>query len=332
MEPSTRPEFATSEPLLAQANLARIRSQWPEAVEACVRVLRSHPGNADAHSLLGDIYRDQGALDDAIQWYRMAADLRPAGPDAAKLQKLEVERERRAAQSAVLDPAAAAGAYESGSPGTTQLMGYSPKRWLNTLTIVSLSFLAATVLVLAILKASSPGHANTVAQPLELSSHPMMPTAETGVPLPGVNPNRPSVLPAGEQPRAPVKIHQTGDGLEPDRPNSARTAPLPSFSQASGAASPQTPAVHNREIPPAPVRAIQPLDSTFAVAPEDQPAPAGGQAPTRPEAGGTAGAGQTEARDPSIERDPPLSAATTKPASASDAGEQPSNGNELPER
>src|SRR5476651_358161 len=99
MEANSRIEPSGFEPQLAHANLARMRGQWSEAAEACVRVLRGDPGNADAHSLLGDIYRDQGARDDAIQWYRMAADLRPNGPDAEKLSKLERERDHLAAQS-----------------------------------------------------------------------------------------------------------------------------------------------------------------------------------------------------------------------------------------
>src|SRR3981081_945280 len=105
MDANLELESAKSGPLLAQANLARIRGKWSEAVEICVRVLRSQPGNADAHSLLGDIYRDQGAMDDAIQWYRMAADLRPGGPDPEKLRKLEQDRELRAAQSGPLTAA-----------------------------------------------------------------------------------------------------------------------------------------------------------------------------------------------------------------------------------
>ena len=65
-----------------------------------MRVLRSQPGNADAHSLLGDIYRDQGAIDDAIQWYRMAVG--PAARTARTPRSCgswRRERERRAAQS-----------------------------------------------------------------------------------------------------------------------------------------------------------------------------------------------------------------------------------------
>src|SRR5688500_15767393 len=60
---------------LTQANLCRIRRQWEEAIEYCITVLRAQPGNQTAHALLGDIYRDQCKIDDAIQWYRMAVDL-----------------------------------------------------------------------------------------------------------------------------------------------------------------------------------------------------------------------------------------------------------------
>src|SRR5436305_12264384 len=126
MEAKTYSDPAGYAPQLTHANLARIRGQWSEAVELCVRVLRSDPGNSDAHSLLGDIYRDQGLIDDAIQWYRMAADIRPTGPDAAKLEKLERERDRRATLTGPLAAASAGGAFEPASGGTTQLMGYSP--------------------------------------------------------------------------------------------------------------------------------------------------------------------------------------------------------------
>ena len=79
---------------LTQANLCRIRRQWEEAIEYCITVLRAQPGNQTAHSLLGDIYRDQGKLDDAIQWYRMAVDLGANPTDEGKLRQLERERAR----------------------------------------------------------------------------------------------------------------------------------------------------------------------------------------------------------------------------------------------
>ena len=56
---------------LAIANLARLRRQWDEAIDGCVEALRKEPRNPSAHSLLGDIYRDQGKFEDAAEWFRM---------------------------------------------------------------------------------------------------------------------------------------------------------------------------------------------------------------------------------------------------------------------
>ena len=79
--------------LLAQANLLRVRGQWPEAVEACRAALRLAPDSAAAQSLLGDIYENQGDLDDAAQWYRMALDSSPdSAADRLKLDRLLLRR------------------------------------------------------------------------------------------------------------------------------------------------------------------------------------------------------------------------------------------------
>ncbi len=75
--------------LLAQANLCRMRGQWQDATEKCMQVMTLAPNNASAQSLLGDIYDNQGFLDDAIQWYRMALDVQPDSPaDRLKLSRL----------------------------------------------------------------------------------------------------------------------------------------------------------------------------------------------------------------------------------------------------
>jgi hypothetical protein len=149
--------------LLTQANLHRIRGQFTEAIDCCVAVLRAQSGNVTAHSLLGDIYRDQGKMADAIQWYRMALDLRPNPSDQAKLAELERQQvaeigrtraTRRGAAGA--DPLAAATGLNT---GTSNLMGVSPRRWLRGIWIASLSFL---VIVLASLIAlRSPQARNT---------------------------------------------------------------------------------------------------------------------------------------------------------------------------
>lgn len=86
------PDENSLERLLAEANLARLRSHWPDAEAGCVMVLRADPNNLHAHSLLGDIYRDQGRFDDALQWYRLALDLAPSSAaDREKLLRLETD-------------------------------------------------------------------------------------------------------------------------------------------------------------------------------------------------------------------------------------------------
>ncbi len=82
--------------LLAQANLCRMRGQWEAATEKCMQVMTLAPNNASAQSLLGDIYDNQGFLDDAIQWYRMALDVQPDSPaDTLKLARLLEAKARR---------------------------------------------------------------------------------------------------------------------------------------------------------------------------------------------------------------------------------------------
>jgi hypothetical protein len=74
---------------LAEANLLRLRRQWDEAIAKCVQVLRQYPNNPTAHSLLGDIYRDQKQYPDAIEWYKLAVELDPTSrPDRVKLDQL----------------------------------------------------------------------------------------------------------------------------------------------------------------------------------------------------------------------------------------------------
>jgi len=140
--------------LLTQANLHRVRSEWKEATDSCVAVLRAQPGNPTAHSLLGDIYRDQGRLDDAIQWYRMAIELRPNPSDEAKLVHTERERnqlmvedsQRQRQGYGVATVRSAADADLNA--GTVPLMGVSPHRWLRGIWITSLSFLVVALVAL----------------------------------------------------------------------------------------------------------------------------------------------------------------------------------------
>jgi hypothetical protein len=88
-------------PRLAHANLLRMRGQWEEAMRACSDVLRQFPNNVHAHALMGDIYRDQGNLEEAAQWYKLALDLAPDSVvDRQRLEQVQRELElRQKAQS-----------------------------------------------------------------------------------------------------------------------------------------------------------------------------------------------------------------------------------------
>lgn len=88
--------FDDTSRMLAQANLYRMRGQWEEAEAACKDAMEVAPNDPTAHSLLGDVYSDQGNLDEAIRWYCRALDLKPTSrADRAKLTRL-VESKRQA--------------------------------------------------------------------------------------------------------------------------------------------------------------------------------------------------------------------------------------------
>lgn len=74
---------------LAEANVYRLRGMYAEAERRCVDVLRADPNNVHAHSLIGDIYFDQGRFEDARLWYQLALDLDPnSRPDREKLGRV----------------------------------------------------------------------------------------------------------------------------------------------------------------------------------------------------------------------------------------------------
>ena len=63
--------------MLAHVNLLRIRRQLTQATEMCEGALRRWPLRPDAHTLLGDLYREDGRIDDAIVRYCRALELDP---------------------------------------------------------------------------------------------------------------------------------------------------------------------------------------------------------------------------------------------------------------
>ena len=89
-------------PELARANLLRMQGKYEEAIEVCRRIMGRFPSNETVHALLGDIYADQGKLEDAIQWYELLVELAPTNVHYnAKLHNL---RAMRAAQVAPPPP------------------------------------------------------------------------------------------------------------------------------------------------------------------------------------------------------------------------------------
>jgi hypothetical protein len=85
--------------MLLQANVLRLRRQHDLAEAQCSEVLRREPENAEAHSILGDIARDRGNDQDAIQWHKMALDLNPGS--VADRKKLESAIDRVYSRSKV---------------------------------------------------------------------------------------------------------------------------------------------------------------------------------------------------------------------------------------
>lgn len=259
---------------LHRANLHRVRGEWSEAVDVCVRVLRANPSNVDAHSLLGDIHRDQGAIDDAIQWYRMAADLKPNGADVAKLQALETQRERLGGKSVSLSPATLS---PETSTGTSVLLGKSPKLWLSVMTVGSVAFLGAMLLVLVLLRGSNIHAGSNIPRSVDLNSNPSPSAVEDPSGTRIVDPNRPTTTPNGLPGRAAMDTHTTGSGLGADSSVSLGPASPPQ----SDRPTPDRQQVN--AIPPAPVQVYRiPADR---IAQPSETAPQSDRSERQPDSG-----------------------------------------------
>ncbi|HZO88766.1 MAG TPA: tetratricopeptide repeat protein [Chthonomonadaceae bacterium] len=241
---------------LTRANLFRLRGQWEEAVERCIEVLRAQPGNPAAHSLLGDIYRDQGKTDDAIQWYRMALELRPNPADEAKLRDQERLRarllsapgRRLAGSPAALTPVSPDG--DGAVPaGTAALLGISPRRWLLGITLTSVVFLILMVVALLAMQ-SSRRHVSPIPQPAPPPA--VIPAGNVGSMLPPPNPG--AARTQGSLTPSTPPIENSGTGLPPDRTSA------PSSDSSHHPPQPQEPNEQSR-LPLAPVNAVVPLSS-----------------------------------------------------------------------
>jgi hypothetical protein len=104
-EPIERKDIAPSNPdsgkdecylMLAQVNLLKIRKQIDAAVELCETALQNWPFRADGHALMGDLYHEQGRLDDAILRYCRVLELDPQNkPNRKKLAELVREKRQQ---------------------------------------------------------------------------------------------------------------------------------------------------------------------------------------------------------------------------------------------
>jgi Tetratricopeptide repeat len=131
--------------LLTRANLLRVRGQWEAAAEQCAQVMRLDPHNAAAHSLLGEIYDNQGHLERAIRWYEEALELNPHSvADRAKLAR---------AQELLL-------ARQQPSSGRVRSSGFS---WLRVAGIAG-AIICGGIILLAVLLAEDHPSARGEAQ------------------------------------------------------------------------------------------------------------------------------------------------------------------------
>ena len=85
-------------PLLARANLFRMRGEYKQAEDVCLGILRRFPNNASANTLLGDIAAEHGDIEQAAEWYELAIDLVP--DSKADREKLAFVRARMAERQA----------------------------------------------------------------------------------------------------------------------------------------------------------------------------------------------------------------------------------------
>lgn len=244
--------------LLIQANLLRIRGKFPEASEQCAKALTIRPTHQAAHSLLGDICRDQGHLEEAIRWYRMAVDLNPNPVDEGRLALAEQDYAQHH-HSVNANPASLRPVQEDElNVGTGQLLGMPPQTWIRGLWAVSISFLAIFLIALAVSHESNHKRPPVIKDQPNIRSTYSSP-AQTSSSIPAT----PSVV----TPSPP-----SGSGFAPD--NSPRSNPP----------NPQTqPPSTAYALRPAPIHSVNPLPaqapSTMVQAPSEAASPPQSAAP-----------------------------------------------------
>lgn len=188
-------DLPSLEYMLAQANLHRMHAEWEEAENKCIEILRKDPNNYDAHSLLGDIYRDQGRFEDASQWYQLALDL---NPDSKKEpEKLAQLKELRSKSQSSRDEESSIDLDR-----TQRLIGIAPSVWLKGLTVISVVFMVIVIVFLIQAHNNYENNGKQVAPPSpKISMQTAQPTEPTTVtPRVGISVQPPPVKPSVSTP------------------------------------------------------------------------------------------------------------------------------------
>jgi hypothetical protein len=119
---------STIYPLLAQSNLLRMRGEYKQAEDVCLRILKQLPNNASAHTLLGDICAERGDLEQAVQWYELSLDITP--DSKAERTKLAAVKQR---------------IHDRDTAATAEQIGLPSKQTNFTVPIVAAVILMAVV-------------------------------------------------------------------------------------------------------------------------------------------------------------------------------------------
>ena len=86
--------------LLRDAEVAYIRGQLWAAIDFARAVINLDSRNARAHVILGDVYRMQGRMDEAVSMYTVALQLDPKNTDAMEKLDKAMRRSRKSRSSA----------------------------------------------------------------------------------------------------------------------------------------------------------------------------------------------------------------------------------------
>lgn len=136
-------------PMLARANLLRMRGEYEQAQGVCLKILKRFPNNATANTLLGDICAERGDLEQSAQWYEMALEVVP--DSKVDKQKLAAVRQR---------------IHERDTAATADQIGIPSKR-RNALTPILLTIglmaaIAFAAYFFGVNKGSEPGSGQVV--------------------------------------------------------------------------------------------------------------------------------------------------------------------------